>query len=270
LSFWHNKVALVIGGSAGLGRHLVETFARAGARVAFCGRRPQPLEHTASELKMQFGGTPLPLQADLTQEADAARVIDATIEQFGQLDVLVNCAGRSHRSAILETTPSDFEELWKLNFLAAVHTTRAAAPHLMSRRGSLVNIGSLASKVSSPYLGAYPASKFALAAYSQQLRLELGEQGLHVLLVCPGPIRREDAGSRYDRQADSLPESARRPGGGAKLQAIDPAELASRILHACQRRKSELVIPRKARLLFAIAQLWPNWGDRILKKKAGA
>jgi short-subunit dehydrogenase len=115
-------------------------------------------------------------------------------------------------------------------------------------------------------LGAYPASKFPLAAYAQQLRLELGPLGLHTLLVCPGPIRRDDAGSRYDSKAGDLPAAAREPGGGVKLKGIDPDWLARRILVACERRQAELIVPGRAKLLFAISQLWPALGDWIVTR----
>jgi short-subunit dehydrogenase len=124
----------------------------------------------------------------------------------------------------------------------------------------------LAAKSASKYLGAYPASKFPVAAYSQQLRYELHPLGVHVLLVCPGPIAREDAGSRYDDQANNLPESARKPGGGVKLKGIPPERLVAKILRYCECRKPELVMPAKARLLFAISQLSPTWGDWIMGK----
>jgi short-subunit dehydrogenase len=130
----------------------------------------------------------------------------------------------------------------------------------------LVNVGSLASKVAPPYMGAYPASKFALAAYTQQLRLELGNRGLHVLLVCPGPIAREDAGQRYFAAAKDIPAEALKPGVGAKLKLIDPNGLAVQIFKACERRQPELVVPGKAKLLFALAQLWPALGDRYLRR----
>ena len=84
--------------------------------------------------------------------------------------------------------------------------------------------------MAAPYLGAYPVSKFAVAAYSHQLRLELGPRGLHVLLVCPGPIARADAGSRYADQATDLPPSARRAGGGVRIKGLDPDLLAARVL----------------------------------------
>ncbi len=179
----------------------------------------------------------------------------------------MNAAGISARSAILDTTEADFQLLWDLNFLGVVRCTRAASERLLQARGHVVNVGSLASKIAARYLGAYPASKFAVAAYSQQLRLELGPRGLHVLLVCPGPLAREDAGRRYDAQATGLPESARQPGGGARLKRINPHWLARRIVSACERRKAELVVPGTARWLFALAQLSPALGDWILRRK---
>jgi short-subunit dehydrogenase len=144
--------------------------------------------------------------------------------------------------------------------------TRAGLPHLLQTHGHVVHIGSLAAKTASRFLGAYPASKFPLAAYAQQLRMELGPQGLHVLLVCPGPIRRDDAGSRYDAEAGNLPPEARQPGGGVKLKGIDPDWLAHRILVACERRQAELIVPGRARLLFALSQLWPSLGDWIITR----
>ena len=94
--------------------------------------------------------------------------------------------------------------------------------------------------------------------------LELAPQGVHVLLVCPGPLARDDAGVRYAAESANLPESARRPGAGARVKLIPPDELARRILVACERRQPELIAPSKARWLFALSQLWPALGDRIL------
>ena len=99
--------------------------------------------------------------------------------------------------------------------------------------------------------------------WNQSTRVEV--YSLHVLLVCPGPIRRDDAGTRYE-QAAGVPAAARQPGGGVKLKGIDPDWLARRVLLACQRREVELVIPARARLLFAIAALWPRLGDWIVQR----
>ncbi len=185
---------------------------------------------------------------------------------YGRLDVLVNNAGRSGRRAILDASPEEFQDFVELNLIAAVRCTRAAAPHLLATKGHVVNIASLAAKAAPRYLGAIRRRSSRSAAYSQQLRLELGPQGLHVLLVCPGPLA-GDTRRTYGAEADPhLPPEAACPGGGVKTKAIDPADLAAQILSACERRRPEIVIPAKARLVFALAQLWPSLGDYLLRK----
>lgn len=265
MNHWQDKVTLVTGGSAGLGLAIARCFGEHGAKIVIAARNEEKLTAAVEQIT-SAGGVAMAVAADVTRQEDVDALVQRTIEQYGRLDVLVNCAGASVRGDVLKTTPEQFAELIELNFLSAVRCTNAAVEHLVSTKGQLINIGSLASKSVSRYLGAYPPSKFAVAAYSQQLRLELEPQGVGVLLVCPGPIRRDDAGSRYDAQADDLPESARKPGGGVKLKGIDPDHLAERILRAAQRRKKELVVPGKARLLFALSQLWPSLGDWIVRK----
>lgn len=263
--YWREKTVLVTGGSSGLGRSLAEAFARRGANVAIAARSQARLDEAAVALR-DLGGQTLALSADVTRDEDVARMIAATVERFGRLDALVNCAGRSMRGAAWETTPETFQSLWELNFLAAVRVTRAALPHLLEAKGHLVHIGSLASKAGSLNIGAYPASKFPLDAYSQQLRLELGPRGLHVLLVCPGPIEGDVHAARYAEEAAQLSPEAQRPGGGVRLKLLKPHDVAERIVRACERRKAELVLPGKAKLLFAVRHLSPRLGDWIVRR----
>jgi NAD(P)-dependent dehydrogenase (short-subunit alcohol dehydrogenase family) len=263
---WQNKVALVTGGSAGLGLAIARAFHQRGANVVIAGRDPDRLARAVADVSTP-GRACVGIVADVTRDADVERLIAETAEKFGRLDVLVNCAGRSARGEAAATTPAEFTALLEANFLSAVRCTRAALPYLQANEGGhLVYIGSLSSKTASKYLGAYPASKFSLAAYAQQLRLELGKAGPHVLLVCPGPIRRDDAGQRYAAEAQHLPEQAKRPGGGARLKGIDPQWLAQRIVRACERREIELVVPGYVRWLFAIGAISPKWGDAILTR----
>lgn len=275
---WNNKTVLVTGGSSGLGKFIAQAFAQRGANVVISARDPQRLEAAADEWREQsagagqggdeYSGKIIPIVADVTRDDDVRRLIDQTVEKFGRLDVLVNNAGRSDRGAAIETSLDDFRELLELNFLALARCTQLAAPHLLKAKGHLVNIGSLGAKTVSPYLGAYPASKFPVAAYSHQLRLELGPEGLHVVLVCPGPIALTDSSSDFEQLAakKELPDGAGKPGGGVRLKGIDPRWLAQRIVRACDKREAEIVVPFRARLLFAISDLWPSLGDWIIRK----
>jgi NAD(P)-dependent dehydrogenase (short-subunit alcohol dehydrogenase family) len=268
MSYWQNKVALITGGSSGLGRVIAENFAAAGAKVAIAGLESGAVARAADEMQ-KAGADVLGLQADITRQEEVERLFAQTLERFGRLDVLVNNAGRSMRGRLLYTTAEQFRDLMELNLIALVRCTRMALPHLLKQRGHVVNIGSLASKTAARWVGAYPTTKFAVAAYSQQLRLELGPSGLHVLLVCPGPIERLDPRLYPLEGLEGLPERARRPGAGVDTKAVSPQKLAQKILRACQQRKAELVIPLSARLLFTLAQFWPTLADWIVLRKTG-
>jgi uncharacterized protein len=264
MNYWHNKTCLVTGASAGLGLAISRILAGRGAKVIMNARTMGPLQQ-AVDLLEAAGHQAFAVPGDITKQTDVDRLAGEVRSRFGGLDFLCNCAGQSTRGAVLETTPENFQQMWETNFLGAVRMTRAFAPLLIERQGHLVNIGSLASKVAPRFYGGYPASKFAMAAYSQQLRLELGPQGLHVLLVCPGPISRTDNKPRY-AVASGIPESSQQPGGGAKISSLNPDRLSEQILTACERRQLELVVPGKVRLLMAIAALSPKLGDWLLTK----
>lgn len=266
MDYWKDKVVLVTGGSSGLGRVIAEAFGAAGGKVVIAAREADAVEQAVGEMA-DTGCDVLGVPADITRQEDVDRLFEQVLERFGRLDVLVNNAGRSMRGNVLDTTPEQFQELMDLNLIALVRCTRAAVPHLLKQRGHVINIGSLAAKSSARWVGAYPATKHAVAAYSQQLRLELGPEGLHTLLVCPGPIARKDPRTCPLEGAEAVPESARTPGAGLKTRGIPPDKLAAAILRACRRRQPELVVPSKARLAFAISQLWPGLGDWIVLRK---
>jgi len=268
MSYWSGKRALIIGASAGLGRVLSDVLATHGARLAMVARRQAPLAAAAQELKNQSANV-LSIAADVTNADDLKRIHDTVLSAWSGLDLLCHCAGRSMRGTALGTSAAEFRELWETNFLSAVACVQQFAEPLTQNRGHVVLVGSLASKVAASYLGAYPSSKFPLAALAQQLRLENESRGFHTLLVCPGPIARDDhhvSGSRYAAQGAEVPAAADQPGGGAKMRAINPHWLADKILLACERRKAELVVPKRARLLFAVSQLSPRLGDWLLRR----
>lgn len=264
---FQDKTILVTGGSSGLGLHLAQAFAQQGAFVYLLAREQDRLAKAVKTLAGSHAGRML--VADVTSNESVVSAMQQVAHERERVDVLVNAAGVSHRSSILDVTPEQFQSAWDLNFLGVVRCVRAASTHarLMEPNGRIVMIGSLASKVTAPFLGAYPASKFALAAYTQQLRLEWEPRGVRVLLVCPGPIRREDAGSRYDALTANLPDSARQPGGGAPLSALDPEWLSQRIVSACHRGDAELVVPGKVRFLAALSHIAPRWVEALVRRK---
>jgi short-subunit dehydrogenase len=260
MTYWKDKVAIVTGGSAGLGFGIAKALIERDATVALVARDERRLQQARDQLGERVRIFP----TDITVQAQVNQLQENVFEELGHVDALINCAGKSARGEILKTTPEDFQQLFEVNFLGLVRCTRAFMPSLIESKGHLVNIGSLAAKSASRYLGAYPATKFPVAAYSQQLRLELSSEGVHVLLACPGPIARADAGVRYDDSA--VPNSAKRPGGGVMLKGLDPNKLVNRILLACEKRQLELIVPGKVKLLFAISQISPRLGDWLIMR----
>jgi short-subunit dehydrogenase len=268
MNYWRGKRAVVTGGSAGLGRAVAASLVEHGASVMIVARDQSRIDETAGQLK-SLGGDVLACAADVTSQTEIDRLAATVHGAWAGLDMFCHCAGRSMRGTVLATSPDDFHDLWETNFLSAVRCIQAFGESLTDSRGHCVLIGSLASKVAAGYLGAYPTSKFPLAALAQQLRLENEDRGLHTLLVCPGPIARDDTeatGARYSHQAPDVPAAAHQPGGGAKVRAIDPRQLAEKILRACERRKAELIVPWTARYLFAATQLSPRFGDWLLRR----
>lgn len=263
MNYWKDKRAVVTGGTLGLGRTLAGVLVDRGARVALVARGQEGLDNTERELAAR-GGDVLTIAADVTTDADLPRVAETVGERWGGVDFVCHAAGQSMRGLAVTTPVEKYRELFDLNFLSSVRCIQAFHKMLAASSGHYVLVGSLAGKVAARYYGAYPASKFAVSALAQQLRLELGPEGIHVLLVCPGPIQR-DVERRYE--ASDVPAEALQVGAGASLRAIDPQKLSEQILRACERRRAELVVPGKARLLFALSQLWPEWGDRILRSK---
>lgn len=268
MSYWRGKRAVVTGGSAGLGRSLACALVRRGAEVMLVARGQPALDAAAAELRA-LGGSVLAIAADVTSQQDVDRLVSTVMSTWGGVDMVAHCAGRSMRGTALATSVDEFRDLTETNFISAVRLTQAFAAALMVSRGHLVLVGSLASKVAAGYLGAYPASKFPLAALAQQLRMEMSGKGLHSLLVCPGPIAREGAHegrARYAQHAPDVPAAAYQPAGGAKVRAIDPHWLSEKILRACEERRAELIVPCRARLLFALSQISPRLGDWLLRK----
>lgn len=263
--YWNGKTCLITGGSAGLGLAIAEALAQRGARLALAARNEQRLAEAAEQLRGLGAREVIVEPADVAWQEDVDRLRETVVREFGTLDLLCNCAGRSLRGRVLESSAEDFQQLLDVNFLATVRMTHAFASQLLEAKGHVVNIGSLASKVAPRYLGAYPASKHALAAYTQQLRLENAEAGLHAMLVCPGPIAGTDV-SRYRATTEGLPSEAAGAGGGARVSAIDPAWLAEKILIACEKRRPELVVPWKSKLLFAASGLSARMGDWLLSR----
>jgi NAD(P)-dependent dehydrogenase (short-subunit alcohol dehydrogenase family) len=271
---WTGRRVIVTGGTAGFGLVLARHLAMRGARVLIVGRSGEGVRR-GIEACAARGCEVRGVAADLEQPGEGGRVVGECLRIFGGLDDLVCCVGRSGRGRILDATAADLRSYLDANLFAAVEITRAAADEVAAAGGHVVYVGSIAGKLVVPYLGPYSVAKSALAAYADAVRLELGPRGGHVLLVSPGPIGRlpddpaaDRATGRYDEavQAAGLPADAAAAGGSSRLSRLDPDRLAARVLDACRRRRSELVVPRSAGLLAGLIEWFPDLGRRLLAR----
>lgn len=274
------RVALVTGGSAGLGLEIAKTFLTNGYRVAIVGRDQERLDQARNAF-LQESTTPEPgiksipaddilvLRGDLSEQSVAKTTVENIVEQWGRLDVVINNVGLSDRGSTEELTTSRLTELIAANTAPMLLTSQAALPHLEKTQGTILNIGSLAGKVGARYLGAYPAAKHALAGLTQQMRLEWKPRGVHVGLLSPGPIRRDDAGQRYTAQIaadESLPQQAKLPGGGTRVKGLPPSKVAQKALRMVQKKSPDALMPWHLRPLVGIGNLCPRLGDWLLLK----
>ena len=178
-----DSVVLVTGGSSGIGRAIAQVMAKAGARVAITGRDRARLDQAAQAVGAHA------IQADVSREADASRVMQEVLATFGKLDVLVNNAGMGVFKPLVEMELADFERVFATNVTGAMLMARAAARHFVTRNtGAIVNIGSTASHRGAPNGTAYYASKFALRGMTECWRAELRKFNVRVMLVNPSEV----------------------------------------------------------------------------------
>lgn len=187
------RVALVTGASSGIGAAAARALAAAGAKVALLARRREPLESLAAELGE---GAALPLVADVVDSAQVDDAVATTLQRFGRLDAVVNCAGVSIPAALAETD----DEIWNAqidaNLSGSFFVARAAAPH-MGEEGSIVNVGSELSHVGMEMFVAYCASKAGVIGLTRALAAELAP-AIRVNAVCPGPVDTPMLAAEFD------------------------------------------------------------------------
>jgi len=179
-------VALVTGTSSGIGRSTALLLARSGYRV-FATVRTSEAE---ADLRRDAGGSPLDiLRLDVGDEGSARLAARTTFERAGRIDVLVNNAGYAQVGAVADLTRDRVRRQFEVNVFAPVQLVREVLPVMRTQGGGrIVNVSSLAGRVSVPMMGAYCASKFALEAFSDALRIEAKPFGIHVSLIEPGPV----------------------------------------------------------------------------------
>ena len=186
---FESQVIWVTGASSGIGAQLAKDFAISGAHVYLSARRVEKLEIEARQCTELGAKTVEVIKHDVLNHEESSKIATDIIGKHGHIDVLVLNPGRTQRALAMQATIESTQTIMDLNFMSYVALVKAVTPSMLQRgAGSLVVISSIAGKMGTPIGSSYSASKWALHGYFDALRAEYSHQGLHVLLVCPGPV----------------------------------------------------------------------------------
>ena len=185
----NGKVAVVIGGTSGIGLAIAKGLAEAGADVVPTARRSDLVESAAAEIE-QRGRRSLRVTSDVSDRSSLQRVLDESIDAFGKVDIMVNSAGRTKRAPTIDFSETDWNDIIDTNLTGTLRAAQVFGRHMLEREsGSIVNIASLSSFVALYEVAAYSASKAAVASLTKSLAIEWGPRGVRVNAIAPGVFR---------------------------------------------------------------------------------
>jgi len=253
-----DKVAVITGGSRGLGLVLARHICARGGRVALIARDPEELARAKADLAPHVSVV-LTIECDLLDAEQIRPAVRRIIDRFGKIDILINNAGIIEVGPLEHMTPEDFERAMRLHFWAPFELISQIVPEMrIWGGGRIVNISSIGGKVAVPHLAPYSASKFALTGFSDAIRAELARDNIYVTTIAPGMMR---TGShvnakfkgKHDREFAWFAASA-----GAPLISMNADRAARKILAACRRGQPSLTLTFAARLQVVANALFPN------------
>ncbi|MCU1274175.1 MAG: short-chain dehydrogenase/reductase [Bryobacterales bacterium] len=238
------RVVLITGASEGIGAATAREFEKRGARLSLIAR-------TGAKLAKVGGPDTLRTTGDITNEETRQNVVERTIAHFGDIDILINNAGMGLYSQAWNVAMPETRAVLELNFFAPLALTQLVVPYMRERkRGMIVNVSSIAGKVTLPWFTVYSASKFALGSLTDGLRMELKADGIHAMTVCPGYVKTHF-------QSNAL--GTRPPQSIMKGQqyAITAEQCAEAIARGVERDARTVVVPRFFRMFVALSRMFP-------------
>jgi NAD(P)-dependent dehydrogenase (short-subunit alcohol dehydrogenase family) len=250
-----DKVALITGGSSGIGRATALRLAGFGSKVAVAARGRDALEEVVREAK-KLGAEAMAVPADVLEPEHCRRAVEDTVARFGRLDILICSAGLSMRAYFDGSDLAAMERVMRVNFFGTLYATHYALPHIKQTHGSLVALSSLTGLRGIPSYSIYGASKFAIQGLYESLRLELRRDGVHVGVFSPGfvdtPLRHRVLGP------DGKPWAAP-PSPPFRIWPVE--KCVDRLVHLIVKRRSQISLPWFMGPLF--------WLDQIVGRSIG-
>ena len=249
---------LITGASQGIGRALALAAAGRGAKVLAAARSATLLEELSREPRPAVGALET-VQADVTSADDRRRMVEAAVQHFGGLDVLVNNAGIGATGHFAEASAERLRDIMEVNFFGLTETTRVCLPLL--RQGvtpAIMNISSIVAKRGVPGRSEYSASKFAVQGFSEALRAELDKDGIDVLVVCPGLTQTNFSQNMLERKSRVQLDH---------LRGMTSETVADEVLKSLERGRHDINLTLQGRLLVFVSRFFPRLADRIARRK---
>jgi len=252
-----DKTVIVTGASSGIGRETAIAFAHAGANLVLASRNEAALSEVAAVVAPIVRRVSV-IPTDVTQRAAVEAMVEQTVKELGSIDILVNNAGVGLNALLAEGSMTNIRRLFEVNVFGALHCIQAVVPHMKRQGGGqIINVSSVAGKIATPRNGAYAATKFALTAISDALRLELADCGITVIAVFPG-ITDTAFGENVLKEVDVPPV----PG---IVRGVSARRVANAIVRAARWEKREVYVTVTDRMAVGLKNVSPcvvDWGMR--------
>ena len=198
------QTAVVTGGSSGIGRAIAETFAADGADVVICSREQSNVDPVAEAITAGPGGDCLAVECDVTEPPAVEALVEATVDEFGSLDTLVNNAGASFVASFDDISENGFRTILEINLAGAATCAREAAGHLADGGGTVVNLSSVAGQRGAPYMSHYAAAKAGVENLTRSLAVEWADRDVRVNCLAPGYVATPGVERQMGVSADGI------------------------------------------------------------------
>lgn len=251
------KVVVITGASSGIGKALALGALSEGAKVAVCARNEEKLKAVFEKVKDK--DRLLLVAADVSKKEDCDKFVSAVLQQWSQIDWLVNNAGISMRALFDDTDVSVIESLMQINFWGSVYMTKYALPAIKKQKGGIVSISSIAGYRGLPGRTGYSASKFAMQGFFEALRTELLFTGVHVMWAAPG-----FTSSNIRNTALAADGKAQKETPLAEDKLMSAEDCAALILAGMKKRKRTLVMTTQGKATVWMNKLFPGWMDKMV------
>ena len=262
MSTYKNKVVWITGASSGIGEALAHSFATEGAKLVLSARRTEELIRVKNSLKSNDDDV-LILPLDLSDTSKVNDLTQRVISKFGRIDILINNGGMSQRSLTKDTPIEIDRKLMEVNFFGTVALTKSVLPHMLKQKnGHIIAVSSIAGKFGFFFRSGYSASKHALHGFFESLRMEIQNDNINILIVCPGKVQ-------TNMSINAI------TGNGGKHNKMDESHengvsaevCAKEILKGIKNNKEEIFIGGKELRAIWVKRMFPALFSRMIKKQ---